>query len=303
MSRQVRADSAHISPSAHYTGYVWYRHRLADPAFATRFGRWVHGLLRPIAWGARVGFGLDIEKFLLQRHLLIDARLTAAIEQGGVRQVVEIACGLSPRGRRFCERYPELHYLEADLPTMAARKRLLLHGEGWLGGRHRVQAVDILAAKGAHSLAALFDGLDREQPLVVITEGLVNYFERPLIEGFWTRLAQQLGEFPAATYLTELYPDLREHPRYRQLRWGVGLIGRLTRGSYPLHYRNAAEIVEAFGRCGFSATQVLDPSEQAALGLPAAGLPSLVRVIEASMSPAGRAVRAERNREPNATPL
>ncbi|WP_137820114.1 class I SAM-dependent methyltransferase [Pseudomonas sp. 2FG] len=284
MSRHARADSAHISPSAHYTGYVWYRHQLAEPAFATPFGRWVHALLRPITWGARVGFGLDIENFLLQRHLLIDARLTAAIEQGGVRQVVEIACGLSPRGQRFCQRYPELRYLEADLPAMAARKRLLLHGQGWLSGRHRVQSVNILAEQGAQSLAALFAGLDHNEPVLVITEGLVNYFERPLIEGFWTRLAEQLKQFPQASYLTELYPDLREHPRYRQLRWGVGLVGRLTRGNYPLHYRNAEEIVAAFSGCGFRATQVLDPGEHgAALGLPPMSLPSLVRVIEARL--------------------
>ncbi len=284
MSRPARSDSAHISPSAHYTGYVWYRHQLAEPAFATTFGRWVHGLLAPVTWGARVGFGLDIENFLLQRHLLIDARLTAAIEQGGVRQVVEIACGLSPRGRRFCRRYPELRYLEADLPTMAARKRLLLHAEGWLNGRHRVQSVNILAEQGAQSLAALFAGLDHSEPVLVITEGLVNYFERPVIEGFWTRLAEQLKQFPQATYLTELYPDLREHPRYRQLRWGVGLVGWLTRGNYPLHYRNAEEIVTAFSGCGFRATQVLDPSaHSAALGLPPMSLPSLVRVIEARL--------------------
>lgn len=282
MSERARADSAHISPSAHYTGYVWYRHRLADPAFATGLGRCVHALLRPVTWGARVGFGLDLEHLLLQRHLLIDARLTAAIEQRGVCQVVEIACGLSPRGRRFSVRYPQLRYLEADLPPMAVRKRLLLHGEGWLDGRHQVRAVDILAPRGPQSLAGLFAGLDRNEPVVVITEGLVNYFELPVIEAFWTRLARQLDEFPQATYLTELYPDLREHPRYRQLRWGVDLVGRLTRGNYPLHYRSAEEIAEAFARCGFSSTQVLDPSEQAAnLGLAPGRWPSLVRVIEA----------------------
>ena len=47
MAERPRASSAHISPSAHYTGYVWYRHQLADPAFVTRFGRWAHGLLDP----------------------------------------------------------------------------------------------------------------------------------------------------------------------------------------------------------------------------------------------------------------
>ncbi|MDP3815949.1 class I SAM-dependent methyltransferase [Pseudomonas sp.] len=278
----ARASSAHISPSAHYTGYVWYRHRLAEPAFVTGFGRLVHGLLSPIAWGARVGFGLDIEQFLLQRHLQIDAQLTAAIERGGVCQVVEIACGLSPRGRRFSQRYPQLRYLEADLPLMAARKRLLLGGQGWLGSRHRVRAVDILAEDGAASLAALFAELDRRKPLVVITEGLVNYFELALIESFWTRLADQLRQFPSATYLTELYPDLREHPRYRQLRWGVGLIGRLTRGSYPLHYRDDQAIELGFKNCGFREVAVLDPSRASqALGLAPCNSAGLVRVIEA----------------------
>ncbi|MGK7046852.1 class I SAM-dependent methyltransferase [Pseudomonas aeruginosa] len=281
MVERERVDSAHITPSAHYTGYVWFRHRLAEPAFATVFGRWVHGFVAPINWGAQLGFGLNIEDFLLQRHLMIDARLTQAVEREGVVQVVEMACGLSPRGRRFRQRYPQLRYLEADLPPMAARKAALLREQGWLVPEHAVAAVDILAEDGERSLAALFAGLDRERPLVVITEGLVNYFQRPVIEAFWSRLATELKRFPQGTYLTDLYPDLREHPRYRQIRWGVGIIGRLTRGSYPLHYRNAAEIEAAFARCGFASTLVLDPQrEGAALGLPQGRLPSLVRVIE-----------------------
>ncbi len=118
--------------------------------------------------------------------------------------------------------------------------------------------------------------------MVVITEGLVNYFELALIESFWTRLADQLRQFPQATYLTELYPDLREHPRYRQLRWGVDLIGRLTRGNYPLHYRNDQAIVQGFQRCGFGTVEVFDPSRTAqALGLAPSRNAGLVRVIEA----------------------
>ncbi|WP_236200590.1 class I SAM-dependent methyltransferase [Pseudomonas pseudonitroreducens] len=282
MAERIRADSAHITPSAHYTGYVWYRHQLADPAFATAFGRWVHGCVAPINWGARIGFGLNIEDFLLQRHLLIDARLTQAIELRGVTQVVEIACGLSPRGRRFRERYPQLTYLEADLPPMAARKSALLQEQGWLDGKHRVRAVDILAEQGEQSLAALLGELDPDRPVTVITEGLVNYFQRPVIEDFWRRLAAALRLFPEATYLTELYPDLREHPRYRQIRWGVGLIGKLTRGGYPLHYRSAAEIEQAFIGCGFGRVGVLDPQvDGVGLGLPKGRMPSLVRVVEA----------------------
>ncbi|WP_028631400.1 class I SAM-dependent methyltransferase [Metapseudomonas resinovorans] len=279
MSRAARLDSAHITPSAHYTGYVWYRHHLAEEPFVTSFGRFAHGVLTPISWGARVAFGLDVERFLLQRHLLIDALLREAIEQRGVRQVVEIACGLSPRGRRFCSRYPELRYLEADLPPMAARKRLLLHEEGWLDSRHQVRPVDILAEQDANDLQALFSGLNHDEPVLVITEGLVNYFELPVIEAFWSRLATQLRQFPSATYLTDLYPDLREHPRYRQLRWGIDLVGRLTRGRYYLHYRGDAAIVEGFEGCGFGRVCVHDPKELESAPLDA--WPALVRVVEA----------------------
>ena len=75
---------------------------------------------------------------------------------------------------------------------------------------------------------------------------------------------------------------MQEHPRYRQLRWGVELVGRLTRGHYPLHYRDAETIAAGFARCGFARTEVLDPGQQAAaLGLPVLRQASLVRVIEA----------------------
>lgn len=279
MSRAARLDSAHITPSAHYTGYVWYRHQLAEEPFVTPFGRFAHAALAPVSWGARVAFGLDVERFLLQRHLLIDALLHEAIERRGVRQVVEIACGLSPRGRRFCSRYPELRYLEADLPPMAARKRLLLHEEGWLDARHQVRPVDILAEQGVNDLQALFSGLDHEEPVLVITEGLVNYFDLPVIEAFWCRLAGELKQFPSATYLTDLYPDLREHPRYGQLRWGIDLVGRLTRGRYYLHYRDDAAITSGFEACGFNETRVHDPKELATT--PQDAWPALVRVVEA----------------------
>lgn len=224
MVERERVDSAHITPSAHYTGYVWFRHRLAEPAFATVFGRWVHGFVAPINWGAQLGFGLNIEDFLLQRHLMIDARLTQAVEREGVVQVVEMACGLSPRGRRFRQRYPQLRYLEPTCRRWPrARRRCSASRGGW--ARSAVAAVDILAEDGERSLAALFAGLDRERPLVVITEGLVNYFQRPVIEAFWSRLATELKRFPQGTYLTDLYPDLREHPRYRQIRWEWGSSG------------------------------------------------------------------------------
>ncbi|MNF81382.1 hypothetical protein D3C84_636530 [compost metagenome] len=45
---------------------------------------------------------------------------------------------------------------------MAARKRLLLHEEGWLDTRHQVRPVDILAQQGPNDLQALFAGQEHD---------------------------------------------------------------------------------------------------------------------------------------------
>ena len=85
-------------------------------------------------------------------------------------QVVEVACGLSPRGWRFAQRYGErITYVEADLPGMAARKRAALDRIGCLSDHHRVVAVDALRDDGPDSLATLAetlrgDGASRSSP-------------------------------------------------------------------------------------------------------------------------------------------
>ena len=140
-----------------------------------------------------------------------------------------------------------------------------------------------LSARGDRALdRALQLAKELDTKLVVLHVMENHGVSARLTTPVWRRLAAALRLFPEATYLTELYPDLREHPRYRQIRWGVGLIGKLTRGGYPLHYRSAAEIEQAFIGCGFGRVGVLDPQvDGVGLGLPKGRMPSLVRVVEA----------------------
>ena len=118
--------------------------------------------LEPVIAAGRPFGGASLEAYLLTRHLAIDALLERAIEGAGVTQVVEIACGLSPRGWRFAQRYGErITYVEADLPGMAARKRAALDRIGCLSDHHRVVAVDALRDDGPDSLATLAETLRR----------------------------------------------------------------------------------------------------------------------------------------------
>jgi len=196
-------SSAAISPTAHYTGETWVRNGLSHPGLATWQGRLFYDLLAlPNAAGRLLG-GPSLEAMLLARHRIIDALLEEQIEDG-VTQVIEIACGMSPRGWRFCERYgSELTYVEADLPAMARRKREALAQMDSLGETHRVVELDALRDGGPGSLEELVESMDAEAGLAIVTEGLLVYLDDETMQALWARLARALKRFPSGAYLAD----------------------------------------------------------------------------------------------------
>lgn len=279
-------DTSSISFTAHYTGYVWYRNGLSGEAFRTPRGALYYTLLAPFeALGRRV-VGGNIKDFLLQRHYLIDSLIARAIEDEGVTQVLEIACGLSPRGWRFCDKYPQLKYVEADLPDMARRKEKLLRESGALDGdlgkRHRVVTCNILA-DGEDSLERVIAReFDTSKPLLVITEGLVNYFDLGTISGFWDRLARTLQKFPTGIYLTDNYPLLDTHP-FRRLMKSLGdTLGAASRSNVSFHFGSDAGMEDHFLRMGFSSATAHNPRDHyEELPIPRTRGDSFVRILEA----------------------
>ena len=175
----LRPDGSEaISPTAHYTGFVWARNGLSPPGLATLEGRVLFESLRaPMAISDLLGGG-TLEAYLLARHRAIDALLRRAIEERGVGQVIEIAAGMSGRGVRFSQRYADrLLYVEADLPAMAERKRRTLARLNALSERHRVEDLDALRDSGSRSLPGLVRPLDQNPGLPIITGGSAGYLE------------------------------------------------------------------------------------------------------------------------------
>jgi O-methyltransferase involved in polyketide biosynthesis len=196
--------SGAVSPTAHYTGETWVRNGLSHPQLATWQGRALHQALALPNAASRALGGPSLEGLLLARHRIIDSLLEDLIE-GGVSQVVEAACGMSPRGWRFSERYGErLTYVEADLPAMARRKREALAQMGSLGEHHRVVELDVLRDGGPGSLESLAEELDPAKGLAIVTEGLLTYFDDETVEALWARLARLLGRFSKGVYLADL---------------------------------------------------------------------------------------------------
>jgi O-methyltransferase involved in polyketide biosynthesis len=269
-----------ISPTAHYTGYVWYAHGQSHEAFATRTGRLMYQALRAPNAAAHVVGWPTLEGMLLARHRLIDLRLEQAIEAGEVSQVVEVAAGLSPRGWRFRTRYGnKLTYIEADLPGMALHKQRILRQLGGETPHHRTAEVNALSDDGPTSIEAICASLDPTRGTAIITEGLINYFDREMVLGMWRRFARALAPFPTSLYLSDIIlRDGNRGPFTVGFSW---LLAAFVRGKVHVHFGGADEVEDALATAGFEGV-VLDPRafEMELGNLETAGA-SRVRIIEA----------------------
>lgn len=272
-----------VSPTAHYTGQTWVRNDLSHPDLATWQGRILFDALRPTMALSRALGGPTLEGLLLARHRIIDRRLEEAIEAGGISQVVEVACGMAPRGWRFSNRYGDrLTYIEADLPAMAERKREALARMGSLTAHHRVADLDVLCDSGASSLESLIDTLDHRRGLAIVTEGLLTYLDDEQVAAIWRRFATALGGFPKGCYLADLRPagpsrDLAERV------FNVALSG-FVRGGVHAHFADEAEAATALKAAGFEQARLYggDADRSATAGPHDPGA-SLIRVIEGTV--------------------
>lgn len=249
-----------ISPTAHYTGYVWARNQIGAPELATPQGRLAHHALAPLMTMSGALGGPTLDGFLLARHRVIDHLLSEAIEAGRVGQVIELAAGMSPRGHSFAERFgAELTYIETDLPGMVSRKRRALSQLGTSRPGHRVEALDATRDIGPGSLVALVDGLDRSRGLAVITEGLLSYLPSAAVLGLWSRIARATGAFPHGLYLSDLHLSQENSGPLESAFAAV--LGVAVRGRLHFHFDDAPAAEAALELAGFTSPALHRPAD------------------------------------------
>ncbi|MEC7120300.1 MAG: class I SAM-dependent methyltransferase [Pseudomonadota bacterium] len=251
---QPLSPHRHISFTAHYTGYIWYQLGWSHAALASRKGHRLAALMHPLELLMERYVGGSMRSTLKQRHTLIDRQLDRLLDQYPDLQVLEIAAGLSPRGWRYRQKHPHLTYVEADLPDMAAAKRVALqHIEQ---PTPRIEAVDLFTDQ----LSTLLRSFDPERPLVVISEGLVNYFTQDMLVELWGNLAEGLSQFPVGVYLTDIYPEPIKH-RLARLIWNASrLLKVLSRSAFTFHFQSPEDLRTLMNDTGFYKIKVFQPS-------------------------------------------
>ncbi len=276
-------DTSRVSPTAHYTGYVWFRNGLSHPALVSQTGKLSFRLLQPGMLAGSLLAGGTFEAYLVQRHRAIDALLSRAIESGRVRQVVEVAGGLSARGVRFAERYQRvgLQYIEGDLPGMARRKQRALDRASLSRDNHHVVALNALIDTGPGSLEhEILPRLDPGAGTVLVTEGLLSYFDLCAVQGMWGRFNRFLSTFPHGVYLSDFYLG----SEWYGVRVGRALevfLKRVARGRIHVHFDTEPEGLGAVREAGFAGARLFMPRELRAIAEIPTTRRNVVRVLEA----------------------
>jgi O-methyltransferase involved in polyketide biosynthesis len=108
---------------------------------------------------------------LAARYEIRFRSVTTAIINYGNHEVLELACGLSPRGLSLAQR--DMMYVEADLPGPTRMKRLivakLLHEIEQSRSRLHIEPADALVSKELFAVSELLD-----KPLTLVSEGLLS---------------------------------------------------------------------------------------------------------------------------------
>ncbi len=186
-----------ISITAHYTAQIWVRNGFPwSWPFDTSRGRLMYNLSNPFfQWASRAGLNTP-HQFCLQRHRIIDHLL----DEARPAQVVELAGGLSPRCLASSQKY-QVPCLDVDLPDMVNAKADLLANRA--PPHYHQLPLDLIESQDY--VADLGAALKQVSPTLVVTEGLISYFDGPARQHIFDQIGALLRWCGGGTYLTDIH--------------------------------------------------------------------------------------------------
>jgi len=182
--------------------------------------------------------------------------IVTLIRNSGIRQVLELASGFSLRGLAMA-RDEGYSYVESDLDDLTSEKTQIIHELG----------IDYPLANGVHHFASVnaldFDQLraatssfDRNKPLVVVNEGLIQYFSVAERQTLARNVRRLLGEFAGGIWITPDFTvksDIERVSVHRE-RLRQAVMGMTDRKLYESAFDTQEQMDAFFAELGFAAT-------------------------------------------------
>lgn len=92
------------------------------------------------------------------------------------------------------------------------------------------------------AFAQAFEVFDPNRPLVVISEGLINYFDKNLLKQLIQSIAHYGTSFKKFHYLTDLYPEPVKN-KLASIIWNSSkLLKLMSRSSFSFHFKSPKEV-------------------------------------------------------------
>ncbi len=122
--------------------------------------------------------------------------VTGAIRRTGSRQVLELASGLTLRGLAFTQD-PRYTYIESDLTGISAEKKAIIDRlrQKYELADHANLHFPAVNALDRSQIQEAVKRLDRDQPLVIVNEGLFQYLSPDEMRTVVGNICELLAEF------------------------------------------------------------------------------------------------------------
>ncbi len=264
-SAPSKAPREDLSVTALYTSATWAWGKLPNAAlFASVEADRVFRVVNVALAIARLFFAKlpSLAHSLIHRHTMIDHLLSVS----SARRVLELASGLSRRGVTFTAA-GDMRYVEVDLPHVVDRKRALLARSN--EGRAALQRPNwkiVEADVATLDFARVTPSTPGErEPLFVIAEGLLMYFDADAQRSLFSSVATHLRDNAGGSFVFDLVP-VCEQPRPgvigRALEW---LMKRFTGGkAFVRDARTRDDIAAELKASGFDEVSLIEPRSVAA---------------------------------------
>ncbi len=163
-------DYSKIAPTAFFQAY--YR-TLHDVPYAKEIAAELHAEEKYHEFhGADVQSRLLLAPVFEARYKGTDQAIHDYLEKTNTHQIVELASGLSPQGMIYTDRYPDLTYIETDLPEMIATKNALISKvSAHKNDRLLLTIANSLDAKELDKATSILE----KGPVLIFNIGLLSY--------------------------------------------------------------------------------------------------------------------------------
>ncbi len=252
-----KRDSARISPTANITAHAWDLLGISNAKyFVNPNFKLIFNLIRSIGLPYLINKKNDYIYFMLEpRHRAIDYFMLTKFPY---KQVIEFACGYSPRGMTFAEN-PEFNYIESDLSDILRSKKSKVEevykSKNVKRKNHKFVEADLFNDNLSERLQGF---ISKNEKTVVITEGLTIYYDMEHLKKIFSNISQLLKENGGGVYITDIYheEDLkRNFFNSKVMSYAI----KMMRTEFKSDIDNSEEGESFLRECGFDYVESVNP--------------------------------------------